>query len=75
MIWISLKSSVFRETTCLGVAYLAGVATGFWKDMEEVADKWQCEKRFEPRLTEEERKELMDGWNKAVKHSSGWLKK
>ncbi len=72
---VPVERPVITETTCLGVAYLAGVATGFWKDMEEVAAKWQCEKRFEPRLTEEERKELMDNWNKAVKHSSGWLKK
>jgi len=56
------------------VAYLAGVATGFWKDMEEVASKWQCEKRFEPRLSKEEREKLMEGWNKAVAHASGWLK-
>ncbi len=71
---VPVERPVITETTCLGVAYLAGVATGFWKDMEEVASKWQCEKRFEPRLTDEERKKLMDGWNKAVQHASGWLK-
>ena len=71
---VPVERPVITETTCLGAAYLAGVATGFWKDMEEVASKWQCEKRFEPRLTDEERKKLMDGWNKAVEHASGWLK-
>lgn len=71
---VPVERPVITETTCLGVAYLAGVATGFWKDMEEVASKWQCEKRFEPRLTKEEREKLMEGWNKAVQHASGWLK-
>ena len=71
---VPVERPVITETTCLGVAFLAGVATGFWKDMDEVASKWQCEKRFEPRLTAEERKKLMDGWNKAVAHASGWLK-
>ena len=58
----------------LVAAFLAGVAVGFWKDMDEVAAKWQCEKRFEPRLSADERKKLMDGWHKAVQHASGWLK-
>jgi len=71
---VPVERPVITETTCLGVAYLAGVNVGFWKDMDEVADKWQCEKRFEPRLTEEERKKLMAGWKNAVKHASGWLK-
>ena len=43
--------------------------------MEEVASNWKCEKRFEPRLSEEERKELMANWKNAVKHASGWLKR
>ena len=72
---VPVERPVITETTCLGVAFLAGVAVGFWKDMDEVASKWKCEKRFEPRLNEEQRKELMDGWNRAVKHASGWLKK
>ncbi|MBR0382890.1 MAG: glycerol kinase GlpK [Eubacterium sp.] len=71
---VPVERPVVTETTCLGAAYLAGVTVGFWKDMEEVAAKWQCEKRFEPRLTKEEREKLMEGWNKAVSHASGWLK-
>lgn len=71
---VPVERPVITETTCLGAAYLAGVNVGFWKDMDEVASKWQCEKRFEPRLNAEERKKLMDGWNKAIKHASGWLK-
>ena len=71
---VPVERPVITETTCLGVAYLAGVATGFWKDMDEVASKWQCEKRFEPRLSPEERRKLMDGWNRAIEHASGWLR-
>lgn len=71
---VPVERPVITETTCLGVAYLAGVNVGFWKDMEEVASKWQCEKRFEPRLSEEERKKLLKNWNKAIKHASGWLR-
>ena len=71
---VPVERPVITETTCLGVAFLAGVAVGFWKDMDEVAAKWQCEKRFEPRLSADERKKLMDGWHKAVQHASGWLK-
>lgn len=71
---VPVERPIITETTCLGAAYLAGVNVGFWKDMDEVASKWQCEKRFEPRLTKEERENLMAGWNKAIKHASGWLK-
>lgn len=71
---VPVERPVITETTCLGVAYLAGVNVGFWSSMEEVAEKWQCEKRFEPKLTEEERKKLMAGWKNAIKHASGWLK-
>ncbi len=72
---VPVERPVITETTCLGAAYLAGISTGFWKDMDEVASKWQCEKRFEPSITEEQRKEYIDGWERAVKHASGWLKK
>ena len=72
---VPVERPVITETTCLGAAYLGGIATGFWKSQEEVAASWQCEKRFEPQLTKEQREELMAGWRRAVKHSSGWLKK
>ncbi len=72
---VPVARPVIIETTCLGAAYLAGVKVGFWKDMEEVAEKWQCDKRFEPKLSEERRKELYDNWCRAVEHAKGWLKK
>ncbi|WP_114570504.1 glycerol kinase GlpK [Exiguobacterium flavidum] len=55
-----------NETTALGAAYLAGLATGFWKDKADIASQWQMDHRFEPKMDEKERDALYAGWNKAV---------
>jgi glycerol kinase len=62
------------ETTALGAAYLAGLAVGYWKDKKDVAQNWAISKTFEPDMTEERRKELLDGWHEAVKRSMNWAK-
>jgi glycerol kinase len=54
------------ETTALGAAYLAGLATGFWSGLEEVESFWRAERRFEPRMKENQRSELFHGWKAAV---------
>ncbi len=54
------------ETTALGAAYLAGLAVGFWRDRQEIADKWQLATRFEPAMAEAERSKLYGGWQRAV---------
>jgi glycerol kinase len=54
------------ETTALGAAYLAGLATGFWKSVEEVESFWRAERRFEPAMPESERDRLWSGWKTAV---------
>ena len=54
------------ETTALGAAYLAGLAVGFWKDKQEIADNWKIERAYEAQMSEEERSGLYDGWKKAV---------
>ena len=54
------------ETTALGAAYLAGLATGFWKSAEEVEGFWRAERCFEPRMAESARQRLLDGWQEAV---------
>ncbi len=54
------------ETTALGAAYLAGLATGFWKSVEEVEAFWRAERRFDPRMDESTRGRLWDGWRDAV---------
>jgi len=60
------------ESTALGAAYLAGLATGVWKNTEELKQQWQCEKTFEPKMEEEKRTTLLKGWNKAVGRSLNW---
>jgi glycerol kinase len=54
------------ETTALGAAYLAGLAVGFWKSIDELQQQWQIEKIFSSAITNEIRKELTEGWHKAV---------
>lgn len=60
------------ETTALGAAYLAGLATGYWKDKEEIRANWQIGAAFEPAMTEEKREKLLKGWHKAVKCALLW---
>ena len=62
------------ETTALGASYLAGLATGFWKDASEVKSNWQIGRQFTPQMTEEERKKKLKGWKKAVKCTFEWAK-
>jgi glycerol kinase len=54
------------ETTALGAAYLAGLATGFWKSVGELESFWRVERVFEPSMIEERRQELFAGWKRAV---------
>jgi len=61
-----------RETTALGAAYLAGLATGFWSSREELAGKWQAERTFEPRMSRDEAAARMRGWSRAVERARGW---
>ena len=63
---------VIRETTALGAAYLAGISTGVWKDVEEIQRLWRCDMKFEPKMEAQQREELLRGWHKAVERSRGW---
>jgi glycerol kinase len=60
------------ETTVLGAAFLAGLGAGVWSSLEEIAGVWQLDRRFEPRIDEDERAHLLAGWRAAVQRSSGW---
>lgn len=61
------------ETTALGAAYLAGLATGVWASKEELKKSWQLDTRFAPSLDQQEADKLYKGWKKAVKHAANWL--
>ena len=60
------------ETTALGAAYLAGLAVGFWKSKEEILERRETDRIFEPEMKEERRTELYQGWKKAVERAKGW---
>ncbi len=62
------------ETTALGAAYLAGLAVGVWKDKAEIEKNRQVEKIFEPKMPEEQRNALYEGWKRAVERSKDWAK-
>lgn len=73
-----LQKQVYRpsvkETTALGAAYLAGLATGLWKNRDEIRSKWICDAAFEPNMPENDSAALLDKWHKAVDCSRGWAK-
>ena len=61
------------ETSALGAAYLAGLATGFWTDVDEVASQWAMDRRFEPVLGASARTEKLARWGQAVQRAKGWV--
>ncbi|MBR1761340.1 MAG: glycerol kinase GlpK [Schwartzia sp.] len=61
------------ETTAMGAAYLAGLATGVWSSKEELKKSWKLDLRFEPKMSKDEADGLYKGWRKAVKHAMHWL--
>ncbi|AND71247.1 glycerol kinase [Dyella thiooxydans] len=60
------------ETTALGAAYLAGLATGFWSSREEIARQWAVQRRFAPSMPSERREALYAGWSMAVQATLGF---
>lgn len=60
------------ETTALGAAYLAGLATGFWRDQGEVAEQWAIDRTFEPQMSVDQREQLYSDWQRAVQRSLRW---
>ena len=60
------------ETTALGAAYLAGLAVGFWKSVNEVSGQWRVDRRFEPRMAQSAVRSLRDRWTAAVERAKGW---
>ena len=60
------------ETTALGAAYLAGLAVGYWSDVEEIKANWSIDRVFASKMDEKKREELIHGWHKAVKCALMW---
>lgn len=67
-----VRRPVIRETTALGAALLAGLATGVWSSQEEVKSRMKTDSLYEPAMDEAKRKKLLRGWHKAVGRSLDW---
>lgn len=71
-----LQTNVVRpqvtETTALGAAYLAGLAVGFWKDIDELKQNWKKDRIFSPAMADDKRNDLQKNWKKAVKAAQAW---
>ena len=71
---IPVERPATTESTALGAAYLAGLATGFWKDEQELAAQLKLGRRFEPAMDLSRREDLYEGWQRAVERAKGWAK-
>ena len=68
----TLRRPMIRETTALGAAYLAGLATGVWRDLDDIRSQWTLDRLYEPEMSEAARTRLYAGWHKAVERARGW---
>jgi len=64
---------VVAETTALGAAYAAGLAVGFWDNLDDLRQNWAVDKVWKPQMDPETRERLYRGWLKAVQHTFGWV--
>ncbi|NLG28408.1 MAG: glycerol kinase, partial [Chloroflexi bacterium] len=62
-----------RETTALGAAYLAGLAVGYWRDLDDLRANWQVERTFEPAWDEARRAQGYHSWKRAVERAGAWV--
>ena len=72
LLGVPVERPQVTETTALGAAYLAGLATGVWKDRQDLVKYWQLDRRFLPDMAETERARLYRGWQKAVERTLDW---
>ena len=69
---VAVQRPKVAETTALGAAYLAGLATGFWSSSKEVAEQWVVDHTFEPQMSADQRDTLYANWKRAVERSLNW---
>ena len=70
---VNVVRPTVHDTTALGAAYAAGLATGLWSDLDELRANWSVERTFEPRWSEAQRERAYAGWKRAVERSRGWV--
>ncbi len=71
-----LQTNVVRseitETTALGAAYLAGLAVGYWKNIDELEQKWKLNRQFKPAMVADERDRRIAEWARAIRANIAW---
>jgi glycerol kinase len=71
---VPVQRPAVTETTALGAAYLAGLATGFWRSPDQIAAQWAVERTFEPAMSADQREALYRGWARAVDRARDWAR-
>lgn len=69
LLGVPVDVPVIHETTALGAALLAGLATGIWPDRDSLADRWKLARRYEPGMPADQRQKLRTGWNRALQRT------
>jgi glycerol kinase len=69
---VPVEVAAIQETTALGAAYLAGLGVGLWTDLPELATRWRAARRYEPRISVDQRDGLHGVWLRAVERARGW---
>ena len=72
LLGVPVVRPVVKETTALGAAYLAGLATGYWKGLDEIASLWQVDRVFEPQMARSTVEDRCSGWQKALSRAKAW---
>lgn len=72
LLGVPVEKPIVAETTALGAAFLAGLAVGFWKNKDELGQKWQLARRYEPQGDRGKMEQLYGSWKKAVEKAKGW---
>jgi len=72
LLGVPVRRPVVRETTALGAARLAGLAVGFWQDLDQIAAQWALDREFQPQLSADQRSRRRSLWQEAVRRSRGW---
>lgn len=73
MLNVVVERPQVTETTAMGAAFLAGLGCGIWSSLDDIANTWEKERSFTPRMSDEKRHALCEGWQKAVERSLGWV--
>lgn len=72
LLGVKVQRPVVAETTALGAAYLAGLAVGYWADLDDVARNWALDREFVPQMESSRRRKLVSQWRKAVARALDW---